>query len=94
LWREYFDTESPEERADIFRSAILSQCLDTRWRDRGRDLASIAMDEISQALKDGGLSNRAFHNRKYGYVNHTPTEREKIEQIFMKWGVDSPWGLA
>lgn len=28
------------------------------------------------------------------YVNHTPTEREKIEQIFTKWGVSDPWGLA
>jgi hypothetical protein len=52
------------------------------------------MDEISQALKEGGLCDKAFHNRKYGYVNHTPTEREKIEQIFTKWGVSDPWGLA
>lgn len=65
-----------------------------RARRKGRDLASIAMDEISQALKEGGLSKKGFHLRKHGYVNHTPVEREKIEEIFTKWGVPDPWGLA
>lgn len=79
---------------DIKRCAFVKGYNAIRARRKGRDLASIAMDEISQALKKGGLSARGFHLRKYGYVNHTPTEREKIEAIFTKWGVSDPWGLA
>ena len=71
---------------DIERCAFVKGYNIIRARRKGRDLASIAMDEISQALKEGGLCDKAFHNRKYGYVNHTPTEREKIEQIFTKVG--------
>lgn len=79
---------------DIERCAFVKGYNVIRARRKGRDLASIAMDEISQALKEGGLCDKAFYNRKYGHVNHTPTEREKIEQIFTKWGVSDPWGLA
>ena len=82
------------EKNDIECCAFVKGYNIIRARRKGRDLASIAMDEISQALKKGGLCKRAFHNRKYGYVNHTPTEREKIEAIITKWGVDDPWGVA
>lgn len=82
------------QKNDIERCAFVKGYNIIRARRKGRDLASIAMDEISQALKKGGLCKRAFHNRKYGYVNHKPTEREKIEAIFTKWGVDDPWGVA
>lgn len=81
-------------QADIERCAFVKGYNIIRARRKGRDLASIAMDEINQALKEGGLTKKAFHNRKHGYVNHTPTEREKIEQIFTNWGVPDPWGLA
>lgn len=78
---------------DIRRCAFVKGYNIIRARRKGRDLAGIAMDEINQALKEGGLSHRAFYSRKHGYVNHTPVEREKIEQVFVRWGVDDPWGL-
>lgn len=78
---------------DIERNAFVKGYNIVRARKRGRDLASVLMLEISEALKQGGLSLKALHLRKYGYTNHTPTEREKIEQIFRNWGVSEPWGL-
>ena len=59
----------------------------------GPALARIAMCEISHALKEGGLTKANFSRRKNGAINHTPAEREKIEQIFRNWGVPDPWGL-
>lgn len=64
-----------------------------REREQGVIVARWVMREISHALKQGGLSGKAFYNRKYGFVNHRPTEREKIEEIFTKYGVPEPWGL-
>lgn len=59
----------------------------------GPALARIAMNEISHALKDGGLTKANFSRRKSGVINHTPSERVAIEHIFLNYGVSEPWGL-
>lgn len=59
----------------------------------GPALARIAMNEISHALKEGGLTKTNLSRRKSGFINHTPSERAAIEQIFLNYGVSEPWGL-
>lgn len=59
----------------------------------GPALARIAMNEISNALKEGGLSSWSFSMRKNGKFNHTPCERAAIEKVFLNYGVSDPWGL-
>ncbi len=59
----------------------------------GPALARIAMDDISNALKEGGLAPVNLSKRKTGYVNHTPCERAAIEKVFLNYGVSDPWGL-
>lgn len=70
---------------DIERCAFVKGYNIIRARRKGRDLASIAMDEISQALKEGGLCDKAFHNRKLRlcepYAHRTGKDRTDIYQM-------------
>lgn len=50
--------------------------------------------EIMQSLN---LRNdKAYYNRKFGFVRHSPYERQGIERTFARYGVraDTIWGLA
>lgn len=62
--------------------------------ERNRRQAAECRQRISEALKNGGLSRKALHNRMMGEVNHSEAEREKIQRIFSQsYGVKEPWGF-
>lgn len=61
---------------------------------RDRLEAQLCRREISNVLKEGGITARAFWLRMTGCVAHTPAEVAAIAKIFKKYGVSDPWGLA
>ncbi len=81
-------------KEDIERNAFVKGYNSIFTREMvGPSLARLAMIDISNALKEGGLTQTNLSRRKNGLVNHTPSERTAIEKVFLNYGVSDPWGL-
>lgn len=70
---------------DIERCAFVKGYNIIRARRKGRDLASIAMDEISQALKEGGPMRQSVPQSQIRlcepYAHRTGKDRTDIYQM-------------
>lgn len=71
---------------------------EVRARKRGRGLAILLMDEIAATIsrnRNGKpYSKESMINYKYGKNALSIVDRQAIEDIFTRYGVADPWGLA
>lgn len=71
---------------------------EVRARKRGRGLAILLMDEIATTIsrsRDGKpYSKESMIHYKYGKNALSVSDRRAIEEIFARYGVAEPWGLA